>query len=84
MHKISLFCRLFDFEIKSVLEFHDQAGKNPFLMMLNQKIFDQVLIFVNLYQHVKNQFIPSIHSSKIVSLQSRRMTSTLILDHANP
>ena len=28
---------------------------HPFLIMLIQKVFDQLLIFVNLYQHVKNQ-----------------------------
>ena len=30
-------------------------------------ISDQVLIFVNLYQHAKNQFIPSAHSSDPVN-----------------
>ena len=31
--------------------------------MPTQNIFDQLLIFVIMYQHAKNQFIPSIHSS---------------------
>ena len=37
--------------------------------MLTQNIFDQLLILVNLYQHAKNQFIPSDHSSDIVSFK---------------
>ena len=37
--------------------------------MPTQKIFDQLLIFVNLYQHAKNQFIPSVHSSDTVSFK---------------
>ena len=37
--------------------------QQPFFTMLTQKIFDQLLIFVNLYQHAKNQFIPSVNSS---------------------
>ena len=35
---------------------------HPFLIMPTQKFFDQLLIFVNLYQYAKNQFIPSVHS----------------------
>ena len=34
--------------------------------MPTKKTFDQLLIFGNLYQHAKNQFIPSDHSSDIV------------------
>ena len=33
------------------------------------KKFDQLLIFVNLYQHAKNQFIPSVHSSDTVNFK---------------
>ena len=43
------------------------------------KIFDQLLIFVNLYQHAKNEFITSVHSSDTVNLKSHHMTN-----HANP
>ena len=39
------------------------------LMLLVSSIFDQLLIFVNLYQHTKNQFIPSIHSSDTVNFK---------------
>ena len=42
---------------------------HPFLTMPTQKIFDQLLIFVNLYQHAKNQFIPSVHSSDTVNFK---------------
>ena len=37
--------------------------------MSSQKFFDQLLIFVNLYQHAKNQFIPSVHSSDTVNFK---------------
>ena len=37
--------------------------------MPNQKIFDQLLIFVNLYQHTKNEAISSICSGEIVDLK---------------
>ena len=42
---------------------------NPFLTMPTQTNFDQLLIFVNLYQHAKNQFIPSAHSSDTVNFK---------------
>ena len=37
--------------------------------MPTQKFFDQLLIFLNLYQHAKNQFIPSVHSSDTVNFK---------------
>ena len=37
--------------------------------MPTQKIFDQLLIFMNLYQHAKNQFIPFAHSSDTVNFK---------------
>ena len=37
--------------------------------MPKQKIFDQLLIFVNLYQHTKNEAISSICSGEIVDLK---------------
>ena len=37
--------------------------------MPNQKIFNQLLIFVNFYQHAKNEAISSICSGKIVDLK---------------
>ena len=70
MQKISLF-HLFVFEIKSILESCEQRPDwpHPFLMILSQKIFDQVLSFVNLYQHAKNQLIPSVHSCNTVNFR---------------
>ena len=42
---------------------------HPSLTMPTQKNCDQLLIFVNLYQHAKNQFIPSVHSSDTVNFK---------------
>ena len=42
---------------------------HPFLTMPNQTIFDQILIFVNLYQHVKNEAVSSISSGEKVDLK---------------
>ena len=43
---------------------------HPFLTMPTKKIFDQLLIFVNLYQHAKNLlFIPFAHSSDTVNFK---------------
>ena len=38
----------------------------PFLAKPNQKIFDQLLTFVNLYQLVKNEAVSSIYFGEIV------------------
>ena len=52
--------------------------------MPTQKIFDQLLIFVNLYQHAKNQFI-SLFILQIPSiLESHQHTGYTIFDHAHP
>ena len=37
--------------------------------MANQTIFDQLLIFVNLYQHAKNEAVSSIGSGQIIDLK---------------
>ena len=37
--------------------------------MPNQKMLDQFLIFVNLYQHAKNEAVSSICSREIVDLK---------------
>ena len=58
MQKISSF-HLFILEIESILESWDKIGHTPFVTMANHKDFDQLLIFVNLYQHAKNQAICS-------------------------
>ena len=38
--------------------------------MPTQKSFDQLLIFVNLYQHAKNPFIPFIHFSDAANFKA--------------
>ena len=40
--------------------------------MPTQKIFDQLLIFVITYQHVKNQVIPFVYSSDTVNFRVQR------------
>ena len=40
--------------------------------MPTQKNFDQLLTFVNLYEHAKNQFIPSAHSSDTATFRAQR------------
>ena len=60
MQKISLFHQ-FSFEIQSILESRTENGQTY--------IFDWLLIFVNLYQIAKNQFIISVNSSDTVSFR---------------
>ena len=42
---------------------------HPFLNMPNQKIFNQLLIFMNLYQHAKNEAVSPPCSGEIVDLK---------------
>ena len=42
---------------------------HPFLTMLNQTIFNQHLIFENLYRHTKNEAVSSIYSGEVVDLK---------------
>ena len=37
--------------------------------MANQKVFNQLLIFMNLYQHAKNEAVSSICFGEIVELK---------------
>ena len=37
--------------------------------MPHQKLFNQLLIFVNLYQHTENQAVSLIHSEEILDLK---------------
>ena len=41
----------------------------PFQTMPNQTIFDELLIFKNLYHHAKNEAISSLCSGEIVDLK---------------
>ena len=53
------------------VNFRDQGPDwpHPFLTMPYQKKFDQILIFMNLYQHAKNKTVSSICSGEIVNLK---------------
>ena len=42
---------------------------DPFLTILNQKFFDQLLIFMNLYKHAKNYAVSSICFREMVDLK---------------
>ena len=75
MHKISLFY-LFIFEIQSILESRDETGHIHFWPSPS-KNFDRLLIFVNLYQHAKNQSISSVHSSDRLIVVFYRQMPTL-------
>ena len=43
--------------------------KYAFLTMLNQNIFNQLLIFVNLHQRAKNEAVSLMYSGEIVDLK---------------
>ena len=50
--------------------------------MRTQKIFDQLLFFMNLYQHAKNQFIASAHPPDAVNysvLSPERFSITFLI-----
>ena len=83
MQKISLF-HLFISETQSSLKSHDQTGHTHFLTMPTQKIFGQLLVFMNMYQHAKNQlfhlFILQIESV----LEPSNQTGHTHFDHAHP
>ena len=54
---------------------------HPFLTMPTQKTFDQLLIFVNLYQHAKNQAI-SLFILEIWLIEKSR--NLIGWEHVNP
>ena len=60
VHSINSFLK------QPMLEFCDQTGHTHFLIMPIQNILDQLLIYVDLYQHAKNQAISLICSGYIV------------------
>ena len=53
---------------------------HPFLTMFTPKIFNHLLICVNLYQHAKNQLIPSLRQSQLQSPETNWPNS--YFDHA--
>ena len=42
---------------------------HSFLTIPHQKLFNQLLIFVNLYQHIENQAVSLIHSEEMLDLK---------------
>ena len=66
MQKVSLF-HLFILEMRSRVQRLDWP--HPFFIMLNQKISDLLLIFVNLYHHEKNEAVSSICSEEVINLK---------------
>ena len=66
--KINYF-HLFILQTQLILESRDQIGQTHILIMPNQKIFKQLLKFVDLHQHAKNETVQSICSREIVNLK---------------
>ena len=80
--KITLF-HLFIFERQSILDSCDQTSHTHFWPCPLRKIFDQLLIFVNLYQHAKNWFIPSVYSLDTVNFRVPSTHPITIFEHAH-
>ena len=58
---------------------------HPFWNTLTSKIFNQLLIYGNLYQHAKNQLISLVHSRDTVSFRVQEQDWPLpFLNHAQP
>ena len=68
MQKVSLF-QLFILEIHSILESHKHIDHTHFWPFTPKKIIDLNLIFLNWYQHTKNQAISLICSGDFVHLK---------------
>ena len=58
--KNQFFC-LFILQIQWI-EYHHQTSHTPFLTIPTPEMFNHLLICMNLYQHPKNQLVPSVHS----------------------
>ena len=56
-------------EIQYILESKDQIGITHILTMLNQNIFKQLFVSVNLYQHAKTNVVSMICFEKIIDLK---------------
>ena len=52
---------IFILNIQQILGSHELKGPRPFLTTPTQKSLNQLLAFLNLYWHAKNQFTPSVH-----------------------
>ena len=68
-YKKSVLSQLFILDIQPILESPWPDWPNPLLAMPTP-IFDQNVIFLNFYQHAKNQALSSVCSTIIVDLKS--------------
>ena len=59
-------------KIQQILGSHELNGHTHFLTTPTQKSLNQLLAFLNLQQHAKNRFIPSIHSWDTVNFRALR------------
>ena len=90
-HAKSLF-HPFILEIQSILELGNLTSHSYFWPCSPKKLFDQLLIIVNLYQHMKNQFLLFLHFYNSAHFRilwpdwpRQSLTiSTPIFDHAQP
>ena len=63
---------------------HDQTGHNQFLPSPPKKCFDELLIFVNLYQHAKNQFFHLLILQIQSILEPRHQTGNTYFSPCQP
>ena len=80
--EISLF-QMFILQIQSILEYRDQIGLTYILTNPNKKNFE-LLVFVNLYQHAKNEVVSSICSGEIVDLKILRFAESILAYISEP
>ena len=83
MHKISSIHKAI-LKIQQILGSHELNGHAWFLPMPTQKSSKYVLAFLNLHQHVKNQFVASILSWDTVNFEVLWPDWPLIFDYAHP
>ena len=67
--KKSIILSVHSSDTDTILEPCHKTGPHPFLTMPTPKIFKHLFICMNLYQHAKNQLIPSIHSRDTVNFR---------------
>ena len=67
--KKSIILSVHSTDTDTILEPCHKTGPHPFLTMPTPKIFKHLFICMNLYQHAKNQLIPSIHSRDTVNFR---------------
>ena len=60
----------FILKIQQIFGSHEIKSLGHFLTTPTQTSLNQLLAFLNLYQHAKNQFLPSVHSSDRVNFRA--------------